>query len=42
MFDTLSDWAWVALAYAQVVLAYAGYLAYLRWRERRVRKRGEP
>jgi hypothetical protein len=42
VFDNLSNWTWVALAYAQVVLAYAGYLAYLRWRERRLRDRDEP
>ena len=37
MFNSISNWTWVALAYGEVVLAYLGYLLYLRWRERRAR-----
>lgn len=42
MFDNLSNWTWVALAYGEVILAYAGYLVYLGWRERRARNRKGP
>ena len=28
-------WLWVALAWAELVVAYGGYLLYLRWRARR-------
>lgn len=39
MFNSITPWGWVAIAYGQLVLAYAGYVLYLRWRERRVTRR---
>ena len=36
MFDTMSQWTWVAIAWLQVLLAYGGYLVYLSWRRRRL------
>lgn len=41
MFDGWNPWAWVALAWLEVVVAYAGYVIYLRRRERRAREREE-
>ena len=38
MFNNLSPWGWVALAWVEVLLAYGGYLYYLAWRERRARE----
>lgn len=38
MFDAVSNWGWVAIAWLEVLLAYGGYLAYLAWRERRARE----
>ena len=32
----MSDWAWVIIAWAQLVVAYVGYLFYLNWRARKV------
>lgn len=40
MFESWSPWSWVMVAWAELVVAYGGYLAYLGWRARRVR-RGE-
>ena len=37
MFESWSDWTWVAVAWLELVLAYGGYAAYLAWRSRRVR-----
>ena len=31
----MSSWGWVAIAWIELVLAYGGYLLYLRWRARR-------
>jgi hypothetical protein len=36
VFESMSQWTWVAVAWAQVLLAYGGYLAYLGWRRRRL------
>lgn len=36
MFDSWNQWVWVSIAWAQVVLAYVGYLVYLGWRRRRL------
>ncbi len=36
--SNLSPWGWVAVAWAELVLAYAGYLLYLRWRLKRLEK----
>jgi hypothetical protein len=36
VFDTMSQWTWVAIAWLQVLLAYGGYLVYLAWRRRRL------
>lgn len=38
MFDNLSPWTWITLAWGQVVLAYVIYLLYLRRLERRIRE----
>ncbi len=38
MFDDLSPWTWVAAAWLQLLIAYGGYLAYLRGRAERVRR----
>ncbi len=35
MFDHLTHWQWVALAWLELVVAYGGYMAYLTWRDRR-------
>ncbi len=37
MFDHLSHWQWVALAWLELLVAYAGYTLYLSWRARRAR-----
>ena len=36
MFDNWGDWTWVAVAWLQLVVAYGGYLLYLRSRARRL------
>lgn len=36
MFDNLPQWAWVAAAWSQLVIAYGGYLYYLNRRYRRL------
>ncbi len=36
MFEAWSHWTWVSIAWAEVVLAYVGYLVYLGWRRRQV------
>lgn len=36
MFDNWSHWTWVTVAWLEVVLAYGGYLLYLRWRRQRL------
>lgn len=42
MFENLSAWQWVALAWIQLAIAYGGYLLYLRGRRRRLeRERAE-
>lgn len=38
MFDSWSAWAWIAAAWFELILAYGGYLLYLRWRAKRVEK----
>ncbi len=35
MFDSWSAWTWVLIAWLELVVAYGGYLLYLRWRNRR-------
>lgn len=35
MFNNLSQWAWVGIAWAELLIAYGGYLLYLNWRARR-------
>jgi hypothetical protein len=32
----MSDWAWVLIAWAQLVVAYVGYLLYLNWRAKKL------
>lgn len=41
MFDSLGHWGWVAIAWAELLIAYGGYLFYLNWRSRRVRDEDE-
>jgi hypothetical protein len=36
VFDAMSQWAWVLVAWSQLVIAYVGYLVYLGWRRRRL------
>lgn len=36
MFENWSHWTWVTVAWLEVVVAYVGYLLYLRWRRRRL------
>ncbi len=38
MFNGWTPWAWVFFAWGQLVVAYAGYLLYLRWRVKRLEK----
>ena len=38
MFESWSAWGWVAFAWGQLILAYAGYLGYLNWRVRRLER----
>lgn len=42
MFDRLGPWQWVALAWLELVVAYAGYALYLAWRARRARPPEDP
>ena len=39
MFDNLSPWTWVIVAWGQVALAYVIYLLVLRRLERNIRER---
>ncbi len=43
MFDFAqwSSWTWITLAWGEVILAYVGYLLYLRWREARAKGKDE-
>ena len=41
VFETLSQWGWVSIAWAEVLAAYVGYLLYLRWRAKRARDEDE-
>lgn len=41
MFDSWTAWTWVAVAWIQLVLAYGGYLIYLRWRAARLGREEE-
>lgn len=36
MFDDWSAWTWVTVAWLELVIAYGGYLLYLRWRAARL------
>ncbi len=36
MFEGWSHWTWVSIAWAEVLIAYGGYLAYLGWRRRQL------
>lgn len=36
MFDAWGPWAWVAAAWAQLAVAYGGYVIYLGLRRRRL------
>ncbi len=38
MFDNLSHWQWIAIAWGQLIVAYVAYLVYLRRIERRNRE----
>lgn len=38
MFETWTHWTWVSVAWIELVLAFAGYLAYLGWRRRRLQR----
>ena len=38
MFDSWGHWAWVALAWAQLLVTYGGYMVYL---NRRAKRAGE-
>lgn len=42
MFESWSAWTWVALAWAELVVAYGAYLLYLRWREKSLDKEDAP
>lgn len=37
MFDNLSAWTWITIAWLQLVVAFGGYLAYLAWRVRKAK-----
>lgn len=39
MFENLPQWAWVAAAWLELLVAYLGYLLYLRARARRLEER---
>lgn len=41
MFDNLTHWQWIAIAWGQLVVAYVAYLLYLRRVERRAREERE-
>lgn len=41
MFDAWGPWAWVAAAWLELVLAYGGYLVYLRARAARLEREAE-
>lgn len=36
MFEGWSQWAWVAVAWLELVVAYGGYLLYLRGKAKRL------
>ena len=36
MFDDLNPWTWVAVAWLELLVAYGGYLLYLRGRAKRL------
>jgi hypothetical protein len=36
VFEGWSHWTWVGIAWAQVVVAYVGYLVYLGWRRQQL------
>ena len=36
MFDGLNQWTWVVIAWLELLLAYGGYLLYLRARAKRL------
>jgi len=38
VFDNLTHWQWIAIAWGQLVVAYVAYLLYLRRVERRARE----
>ncbi|MEX2535319.1 MAG: hypothetical protein WD273_06910 [Trueperaceae bacterium] len=40
MFDNWGPWAWVATAWLELLLAYGGYLLYLRSRAKRLEDEG--
>lgn len=43
MFEHLTHWQWVWLAWGELIVAYVGYMLYLAWRRRRVERfRGRP
>lgn len=39
MFENLPQWAWVVAAWLELLVAYGGYLLYLRARARRLEER---
>lgn len=36
MFEGWSHWTWVTVAWVELLVAYGGYLFYLRWRRQRL------
>ena len=41
LFESWGAWGWVAFAWAQLIVAYTGYLGYLNWREKRLEREEE-
>lgn len=41
MFDSWSQWHWVALSWGHLLLSYTLYLLYLRWRVKRLEEKLE-
>jgi hypothetical protein len=36
VFESSNHWAWVTLAWGELILAYGGYLLYLNWRRQKL------
>ena len=39
LFANLGQWQWVWIAWGELILAYAAYVAYLSWRRARLSKK---